>query len=151
MRAQSHSNHSPQASTRRIVQTSNGTLLLEVDNFIGHLSVTANAFDQDGWEQRSRRLSWIETGFYTRAHDYHAQGGRETLADAIEETALLPRDEAARIATETLLEWEAHIGDAELTESRSATSFVVILGIVVGLFVVAFIALLIVVLVTLVF
>ena len=93
----------PRAATRRIVNASSGTLVLEIDNVVGHLSVTANVFDEHGWELRSRRVGWIEPGFYARASDYEERGGRETLAEAIEEAAQIPPDEAARIAADTLL------------------------------------------------
>src|SRR6267142_5931482 len=98
MRFRARRADSPRAATRRIVHTSSGLLVLEIDNFVGHLSVTANAFDETGWEVRSRRVGWREPGFYGRGRGYETRGGRETLGEAIAAATHVPRDEADGIA-----------------------------------------------------
>ena len=86
-----------------------------------------------------------------RGREYEARGGRETLGEAIAEAANIPRDEADRIAASPLLSWAAHISDTEVSEAREARRWFLGFTIVVGLFAIAFIALLVLVLVTLVF
>jgi hypothetical protein len=147
----SHDTEHPRAAIRRIVGTSKGLLLLEINHLIGSLSISTNAFDDEGWEERSRRLSWIEEGSNTRARNYHEQGGRDSVADAIEQTTGVSRGEADRIAAETLLDWASHISDEEIAESERVMRFVIASLIIVALFIAGFVALLVLVVVTLAF
>jgi hypothetical protein len=77
------------ASIRRVIQTTKGPVLLDIEHLVGGLSVSVNVFDDEGWEQRSRRLNWIEPGFHTRARDYEALGGRDPADHRAREARVL--------------------------------------------------------------
>jgi hypothetical protein len=124
------------------VETSNGRLLLEISHLIGGLSVAVNAFDDDGWEERSRRTGWQDPD--RRARGYVQRGGKTTLAEAIRETADIGADEAQRIADGAIHAWESHLTQTEITESREAWHATLAFLVVLAMMVIAFIALLIV-------
>jgi hypothetical protein len=134
----------PRVSIRRLVQTSNGPLLLELNNLFG-LSISAATFDADGWEQKSRAHGWSERG------DYNEKFGRESLAVAVREAAGIPPEEADAIATDILLTWESQISDEEIAQSHKGLRFGILLLAGAAVFAIGFFALLIVLVVVLVF
>jgi hypothetical protein len=139
------------ATTRRLVQTSKGPVLLEIGRFVGGVHVSVNAYDGDGWEVGARRVSWIDEGAFTRAGDYREAGGRESMAEAIADATALSPAESETIADECLREWESRVSEEDLDAARFAKRASIALLALAVFFVVGFFALLIVVLVTVVF
>ncbi|HXG69149.1 MAG TPA: hypothetical protein VNJ04_00890 [Gemmatimonadaceae bacterium] len=120
------------------METTNRRLLLEISNLVGGLWVSVNAFDRDGWEERSRGTGWKDDRHSRR---YEDRGGKASLAEAIQEAAGIGAEEAVRIAEDAIDGWPSHLSDTEISGSLGGLrDFLVVLA----LLVVAFIALLIV-------
>jgi hypothetical protein len=94
---------------KRLVETSGGQIELDLTKLkIGGLNVRVSVFGDDGWD--AARHVWSEQW-----------SENETLADAIGKTVSLPRDEAVRIASETLDQWKARGGEEEDRDGRGVT------------------------------
>ena len=124
------------------METTSGRLLLEISNVVGGLWVSVNAFNRDGWEERSRRTGWQQADRHSRG--YEDRGGKTSLAEAIQETAGIGAEEAERIAADAIDDWESHLSDTDIADSAEAWRALRVFLAVLALLVIAFIALLIV-------
>jgi hypothetical protein len=94
---------------KRLVDTSGGPIELDLTKLkVGGLNVRVSVFGDDGWD--TGRQAWSEQ--YSE---------KETLADLIERIAGLPRDEAHRIAAETLDQWKTRGGEGADDDGRTWT------------------------------
>ena len=132
---------------RRIVQTSNGPILLEIWRVFDYVSVVVSAFGPEGWELRSERLSWSEERPYNRSSSYREEGGRDSAAEAIEEAVGVLPAEAATIADESLEAWERHLDPDDAAQTATAIRVLILVALVVSFFVVGFFVLLVLLLV----
>jgi hypothetical protein len=94
---------------KRLVETSGGRIELDLTELrIGGLNVRVSVFGDDGWD--AGRHAWSEQ--YSE---------NETLSDVIEKAVGLPRDEAERIASETLDQWKTRGGEDADRDGRTVT------------------------------
>jgi hypothetical protein len=94
---------------QRLVETSGGRIELDLTKLkIGRLNGRVSVFGDDGWD--TARHVWSEQS-----------SENETLADVLEKTADLSRDEAERIASETLEQWKTRGGEEEDRDGRAVT------------------------------
>lgn len=96
MRAGNRARRETQSHARRLIETSQGHLILEVHGYsAGDTSVDAERFDAEGW-QNGRRWWFSSWGGYVE---------RQTLRDFLIQFANLPELEANELADEILSDW----------------------------------------------
>ena len=101
---------------KRLVETSGGPIELDLTKLkVGGLNVRVSVFGDDGWD--AGRHAWSEQ--YSE---------NETLSDVIEKAVGLPRDEAQRIASETLDQWKARGREDADGDGRTMTYVVATFG-----------------------